>query len=541
MTILAEVERVTRPIFAGLLGVQGNRGVGWLRMSAMLSRARLGFPRLIAGACLVTSVLPTAAFAQYAGAKPVPKDFKKGFDNIKIEDARKWLGYLAGPECEGRGTGEPGFQKAAEYMAARFKEFGLKPVGDNGTYFQGVPFPRAKFDDEGSFIEDASGRKIPAKGNFGIGRPPADSDASGKVIILRAKGVDTLGEQAKELKGAIVIVVGGRPGFALRGEMREAGAAVVFSLVDAVQAPGWSRGGRGNANADITKAAASDLVSSMGLDKALLDPATMTEGKAELLVSSGNARLVMKSQRDEGKVPNVVGLLEGTDKTLKAEIIGIGAHLDHLGKNAQGVIYYGADDDGSGSTALLCVAKALTSNPVKPKRSILFMAFCGEEMGLVGSRYYTDHPIFPHEKMFCELQMDMVGRDSDGIQNGDAKRVEKASENYDTIRLVGSKRISQELDDLIQKQNTYVNFRFKYDAEDVYTRSDHYNFAKNGIPISFLFDGFHPDYHQPTDTIEKINFAKLTNSAKLYYLTILGMNDVARPLLRNGTDVAKKS
>jgi Zn-dependent M28 family amino/carboxypeptidase len=132
--------------------------------------------------------------------------------------------------------------------------------------------------------------------------------------------------------------------------------------------------------------------------------------------------------------------------------------------------------------------------------------------------------------MIAELQMDMIGRDSDGVQNGDQNRVDKASENVDTIRLVGSKRISTELDQTIQELNRHLKFRFKYDAEDVYQRSDHYNFAKKGIPIAFLFDGFHPDYHQPTDTVDKINFTKLTSAAKLFYLTAMKLaNTEARP------------
>ncbi|RYG43085.1 M28 family peptidase, partial [bacterium] len=217
-------------------------------------------------------------------------------------------------------------------------------------------------------------------------------------------------------------------------------------------------------------------------------------------------------------VPNVVGLLEGSDPTLKEQIVGIGAHLDHMGKSGD-TIFYGADDDGSGSAALLLTARALTTSSVKPKRSILFMAFCGEEMGLIGSGHYADNPIYPHSQMVAELQMDMVGRDSDGEQNGDSSRIDKASENTDTMRLVGSKRISTELDAMILRLNQHTGFKFKYDSEDVYTRSDHYNFAKNGIPIAFFFDGFHPDYHQPTDTVEKINFLKLTTTARLVYLT----------------------
>jgi Zn-dependent M28 family amino/carboxypeptidase len=132
--------------------------------------------------------------------------------------------------------------------------------------------------------------------------------------------------------------------------------------------------------------------------------------------------------------------------------------------------------------------------------------------------------------MVAELQMDMVGRDSDGVQNGDPKRVDKKEENIDTMRLVGSKRISTDLHNAVLENNKYIGFKFKWDAEDVYTRSDHYNFAKHGIPIAFLFDGFHPDYHQPTDTVDKINWVKLTNAAKLYYLVGLDLaNRANRP------------
>ena len=127
--------------------------------------------------------------------------------------------------------------------------------------------------------------------------------------------------------------------------------------------------------------------------------------------------------------------------------------------------------------------------------------------------------------MIAELQMDMVGRNSFGAQNGDQKRIDKEEENRDTIRLVGSKRISTALDKIILDQNESIGWKFKYDAEDVYTRSDHYNFARLGIPIAFFFTGFHPDYHQPTDTVDKINFDKIANTAKLVYLTIHQLGD----------------
>jgi Zn-dependent M28 family amino/carboxypeptidase len=212
-------------------------------------------------------------------------------------------------------------------------------------------------------------------------------------------------------------------------------------------------------------------------------------------------------------VPNVVGMLEGSDPDLKHEHIGIGSHLDHMGKRGD-TIYYGADDDGSGSTAVLLTAEALVKSDVKPKRSIVFMCFAAEEIGLVGSRYYTENPLLPLDDMVCLLQMDMVGRNEETAD-------EPASENVETIHLVGSKRISMDLHGLTISSNRHLGFEFEYDQESVYSRSDHANFARKGVPITFLFSGFHPDYHQPTDTIEKINFEKLTNSAKLNYLVAI--------------------
>jgi Zn-dependent M28 family amino/carboxypeptidase len=141
------------------------------------------------------------------------------------------------------------------------------------------------------------------------------------------------------------------------------------------------------------------------------------------------------------------------------------------------------------------------------------MAFCGEEMGLIGSRYYTENPLIPLEKMVCLLQMDMVGRNEETA-------TDKADDNVHSIHLVGSKRISTELHEITLDLNKHIGFEFEYDEEDVYERSDHANFARKGVPITFLFSGFHPDYHRPTDTVDKINFDKIVSAARLNYLVL---------------------
>lgn len=213
---------------------------------------------------------------------------------------------------------------------------------------------------------------------------------------------------------------------------------------------------------------------------------------------------------------NVVAIIEGS--TLPEEYIVISSHLDHEGvKN--GEVYNGADDDGSGSVALLEVAEAF-QEAVKagkgPKRSIIFLHVSGEEKGLLGSRYYTDNPLYPLANTIANLNIDMVGRT-------DPKR---ESENDNYIYLIGSDRLSTELHEVSEAANkATVNLEldYTYNAEDdpnrFYFRSDHYNFAKNNIPVIFYFNGTHADYHKPTDTVEKIRYDLLAQRSQLVFYT----------------------
>ena len=213
---------------------------------------------------------------------------------------------------------------------------------------------------------------------------------------------------------------------------------------------------------------------------------------------------------------NVVAIIEGS--TLPEEYIVISSHLDHEGvKN--GEIYNGADDDGSGSVALLEVAEAF-QEAVKagkgPKRSIIFLHVSGEEKGLLGSRYYTDNPLYPLVNTIANLNIDMVGRT-------DPKR---KNENDNYIYLIGSDRLSTELHEVSEAANkATVNLEldYTYNAEDdpnrFYFRSDHYNFAKNNIPVIFYFNGTHDDYHKPTDTVEKIRYDLLAQRSQLVFYT----------------------
>ncbi|MEW5884379.1 MAG: M20/M25/M40 family metallo-hydrolase [Armatimonadota bacterium] len=478
--------------------------------------------RLSFGLLLLASA---GAFSQFLGSAPPPAHLAQGFHAIRTEDVKTWISYLAGPECAGRGTGQDGYQKAAEYVAARFKEFGLKPVGAEGTYFQNVPFVRTEVDVAQSHLEVA-GVRLPFGGELTMDGVVSDFEAEGGVVFVRGSVTDS-----ETLRGRVVLF-DGEMSRETRIALQRAQPAAVFTLSDSVGAaePRISAAGRGprqgRPSGRISRAAAERLASAAGVSL------PTEEMGATMLVTPATAKVVAKVKSTEVGVPNVVGLLEGSDPVLKEEVVGIGAHLDHLGTRGD-VVYYGADDDASGSTALIAVAKALSSNPTLPKRSILFIAFCGEEMGLIGSRYYTDNPLIPNEKMICHLQMDMVGRNEES-------ETEPASENGDTIHLVGSKRLSSELHALVLAMNRHVNFRFEYDEEDVFSRSDHVNFHNKGIPVAFLFDGFHPDYHQPSDTVDKINLEKIANAARLFYLVAFEAANRDAPFKKDSGGAASK-
>jgi hypothetical protein len=212
---------------------------------------------------------------------------------------------------------------------------------------------------------------------------------------------------------------------------------------------------------------------------------------------------------------NIWAFIEGTEKP--KEIVVISAHYDHVGMK-NGEVYNGADDDGSGTVAVLEIAKAFAEAKKAghgPKRSILFLHVTGEELGLHGSRYYSENPLFPLDKTVVDINIDMIGR-RDNLNKHDKEG------NY--IYVIGSDRLSSELHTINEEvNNKFVNLKLDYkyndrnDPERIYFRSDHYNFAKKGIPSIFFFNGVHADYHKETDTAEKIEYDLLTRRAKLAF------------------------
>jgi hypothetical protein len=454
--------------------------------------------------------------AQFNGSIAPPNDFKTGYDAITDQRAEEWLSVLAGPAFEGRGTGQVGYTKAAHWVAGKTAEFGLEPMGDGGTYFQMLPMSRLSVEPAQSKLLGPKELSIGFDKAIALERFTNVPEVNGKAAFICLSGDSPKIDESTDLRDKIVFYTADdkaqRRAPGLLARLRP---AATFRIVADEPKSGSQlqrEGGRQRAaslSGTVSTAAAAKIVSALGGDVSWTQ---LSEGQStQVILADGELKLELRYREEPAAVPNVLAWQPGSDPDLRNEYIVIGAHLDHLGLQ-NGSLFPGADDNGSGSTALLNIARAISANPIKPKRSILFMWFAGEEIGLVGSAYYVDHPLLPLDKMICMLNVDMVGRNEE-------KPGETASENETSIHLVGSKQGDLELHEVILKANQYVNFSFEYDEEGVFGRSDQANFFKKGTSVAFLFGGFHPDYHQPTDQVSKINFHKIAAAAKLFYLT----------------------
>jgi len=503
-------------------------------------------PRALAATlCLAASV------ASQAGA--LPADRAPGAAAVHVDHCKEWLGTLASPEFEGRGTGQEGFRKAAQFVRERFLALGLQARGDGDNHLQAVPWSSAAADTSQTRIEftrpDGVTITIPAARLEG--RVARSEDAAGPAVLVvlpaaaeaatQAEGEAKDGSpEAAGLEGRVVVIhvqpgPDGPPnGTAINravARIRESNPAAVVVLQSApVRGGVTARGGpgRGGANRAVRGTRlipgwlafggddATALLAAGGAKDALATPCIRDLGltaKVGIVVDTSNT-----------PAWNVVGVLPGSDPALAGEYVVVGSHLDHLGRRGNR-IYPGADDDGSGTTGVLAVATMFAKNQVRPKRSILFVCFCGEESGLVGSRFFADHCPVPLESIVAELQMDMIGRHEESDD-------EPATDNLNSLHLIGTRKLSEDLHELCLEKNETARFDLEWDEEDVFFRSDHANFAKKGIPIAFFFTGFHHDYHQPSDTPDKIDYDKLLRVATYVYDIAFDLGTMSgRPLV----------
>jgi hypothetical protein len=440
---------------------------------------------------------------------------------ISPADLKKRLYIVAGADMQGRETATEGQRKAAAYIESEFKSLGLQPGNkDNYQQFYNIyqdSLVDAKLEVNGQGYQldkdfNVSGNNIPATMRFS------------EVVFVGANAVDSL--KNSNLAGRVVMIAGAVPqGRSAQGGiysiLLSKGVAAIISIgSNYPRTTPASRKGfqtmslfRRNINPQVFTVSESIAKSILGNDY------DQTKSNTSL-IKSFNTEILLEVKKEtlSAQSSNVLGLLPGTD--LKDEYLVISAHYDHLGIR-NGNIYYGADDDGSGTVSIIQIAQAFAKAKADgkgPRRSIVFLANSGEEEGLWGSDYYTSHPSFPLEKTTANLNIDMIGRTDSSRKVGD-------SLNY--VYVIGDDKLSTDLrsiSEAVNKKNLKMELDYKFndpkDPNNIYFRSDHYNFAKRGVPIIFYYDGMlGADYHKPTDTPDKINYNLMAKRAQLVFYT----------------------
>lgn len=444
---------------------------------------------------------------------------------ITAADLEEYLSILASDEMEGRDTGSKGQKMAAEYLANFYSGLGLKGPVD-GSYFQkfnlsSVSYPNVSLtvgkqkmvnNEDFIFIGDADMKKLAKTDLVFLGLANEENlkkvDVKGKLVGLWAVGsrAQTVVPEVMEAGAAGIVIV------TMEGQANFDRMANWYKTLSTRGRLGFEQ---------PTKQEPIFLVSSEKMGVLFETPVDILKEAAKNNPESIKSQKVsyqVKKQTNPVPTENVMAFLEGTDK--KEEVLVISSHYDHTGIDSQGRINNGADDDGSGTVSVMEIAEAFATaakDGIKPRRSILFLNVTGEEKGLLGSEYYSNNPIFPLENTVNNINIDMVGRIDYEYQD---------AENQDYIYVIGSEMLSSQLKVINEYNNiTYTNLilDYRYDAEDdpnrFYYRSDHYNFAKHNIPVIFFFNGVHDDYHQHTDTVDKIEFPLMTKRAKLIFHT----------------------
>ena len=475
-------------------------------------------------------------------------------ETITVKDLRSRLEIIASDNFEGRETGQPGQKKAAEYIKERFQEFGFVPIEKLNGYFQPFKLQLTYPDTVSLVVGGDSLRFLKDMYYFpGFGDMVVKSDE----LLYLGYGIDSekySDYNGVDVKGKVLLISAGEPvtrkgvsqvtkskdksdwtvDWSLKIELARSKGAKALLVIDDNLTSSVSQYGRyikrpnlelGDSPAEqsgIPLIYISSKKANQFLDAAnvrggyeVLEKRISKTGTSISIKVPQKVEITVKKRREELISENVLAYLEGSEKP--DELVVITAHYDHLGKKGD-EIFNGADDDGSGTTTIIELAEAFMKAKADgngPKRSMLFMTVSGEEKGLLGSEYYTDNPVFPLKNTVANLNIDMIGR----IDEAHAP-----DSNY--VYLIGSDKLSTELHALSEKMNkTYGGLELDYTFNDendpnrFYYRSDHYNFAKNNIPVIFYFTGVHEDYHQSTDTVDKIMFTKMEKIARLVFYT----------------------
>ncbi len=466
--------------------------------------------------------------------------------SITETDFLNKLSVIADDSMLGRADPSPGLDMTAQWVADQFRSYGLKPGGDDGTFIQHYTMQQMAPDFDASSASIAGGPELEFGSDLSYRGGAADAEATGPVVIVAGDLASAEEFPVAQVQGKHVVLILAQPdaGQARRRRMRmPAGlmdaqpASMIFldrssdedwaTQVERAReqtqtlAP-WDEPAAYSTLA-IRESSLAPVLSSHGMDLAALERASDQQGGLIVREVPDLELSLTTATREAGSfsLPNTVGILEGSDPELKNEYVLFSAHMDHIGVRAPNEagdsINNGADDDGSGTISVVEVAEAFSMLAQKPARSVIFLTVSGEERGLWGSRYYSENPSVPIEQIVADLNSDMISRNATdtivaiGKEHSDlGETLARVNEAHPELNLTA-------IDDIWPEQNFY-------------RRSDHFNFARRGVPILFFFCGTTEDYHQPSDEISKVDELKATNTSKLlFYLGLEIANNPERP------------
>jgi hypothetical protein len=500
-------------------------------------------------ALLAPLALPSSATGQMATSAKTPAKaaVERGAATITEADVARRIRIIADDSMLGRDTPSRGLELTARYVASVFKQNGLKPAGDSGGYLQWYPIEQARFDAANSHVGFMFGSahthaSFTSDARWRYGDVPG-SEISGPVLVVGGMLDSTAVDPAKAAGRVVLLVVdyagqvaAGTNAALQRLIQSDARAIVLASNRDSTQfaqalasdnQPRIRLAMRDNLSggAGVPVVEVHDRASAAVLASAGVNLAEVRRSKGPVVRQLDGLMVMIDGHETQDKAlraPNTVGILEGTDPVLKTEYVVFSAHMDHVGvntpqKGSTDSIWNGADDDASGTTGIMELAEAFAQPGARPRRSLIFLTVSGEEKGLWGSRWFSEHPVVPMKQIVADLNMDMIGRNWTDTIVVIGKEHSDLGTTLNRVNAAHPELDMTAIDDIWPEENFYF-------------RSDHYNFARKGVPILFFFNGTHEDYHGPGDEPEKIDAEKESRIVKLvYYLGQEVANADAKP------------
>lgn len=522
---------------------------------------------------LTLFLLASNGFAQAIRITPAERKIAEG---ITADQLKSYLYFVASDAMEGRDTPSRGLDVTAEFLKMNLSRWGFKPAGDNGTFFQKIELAAETIDGANNILQ-VDGKSFALNTDFfrlrGNGSANALMVFAGNGWVVKSKNIDAY--KGVDVRGKIVVLMG--EGFPNTNTLTPPPAGISQADLTGTQGTDWSdpvtyattngaagiiligspqiqsawnrlRFSRGGMYPAKFRTAPSEtatklpiaLVSNAVADTIFVGASGGKDSTTAFAVDK-TVSITTMARAESKWTQNVVAVWEGSDPVLKNEMVAIGAHYDHVGTNPNAPgddkIWNGADDDGSGTVAVLSIAEALAKSKVRPKRSILLVWHAGEEKGLWGAEYFNKFPTVDIKNVVAQLNIDMIGRslDPNNVIKCDkpGKRCNENLTKANEIYVIGSEMMSTTLGAITKGTNDAylkLGYNYKYDdpsdKERFFFRSDHFHYAVNGIPITFWFDGVHEDYHQASDHPDKIDYTKMEKVTRTIFLTMWELSDL---------------